>query len=512
VSAAAPAVGLLRTGSSAGRFVVAATVAGSSVAMITGTVVNVALPDIAAGLSTGTLGAQWIVNSYMLVLASGILIGGALGDRFGRRRVYLLGTTVFAVASVVAAAAPTLPVLLAARALMGVGGALLTPGSLAILEASFHPDDRSAAIGAWAGLGGVAAALGPLVGGLLLDAAGWRVLFLVNLPVCLLAVALTLRHVPESRDLEADGHRLDVVGTVTGAVGLAGLTYGLIALGDGLDGIVVASLAVGLVGLAAFVAAERRVVAPLMPLSMFADRVFSVANVITFVVYAALGGVFFLLVVFLRQVLGFTGLQAGAATMPIMVLMLLFSATSGRLANRVGPRPQLVVGPLLLAVGTVGFSRLGASSTYAADVLPWVLVFGVGLVTLVAPVTATVLAAADERRAGVASGINNAVARTAGLLAVAVLPAAAGLGPEAFADPGRLSAGFGTAMLVSAGLALVGAVVAGLGLPASVRCGADRDEPELYEQPHAWVECPPGCRHDHEQAPGEPATLSAPRS
>lgn len=499
----------LTMGSAAGRWVVAATVAGSAIAMITGTVVNVALPDIAEGLDTGTLGAQWIVNSYMLSLASLILVGGALGDRLGRRRVYLLGTTIFAAASVAAAAAPTLQVLLLARAVMGIGGALLTPGSLAILEASFHADDRSSAIGAWAGLSGVAAALGPIIGGLLLDAAGWRMLFLVNLPVCLLAIVLTLGHVPESRDREAAAHRLDWSGTTTGAVGLAGLTYGLIALGDGLDAVVVGALVVGVVGLGGFLATERRVDGPLVPLSMFSDRTFSVANLLTFVVYAALGGVFFLFVVFLRQVLGFSGLQAGAATLPITALMLLFSARSGRLANRIGPRLQLTVGPALLALGMVGFSGLDATSTYVGDVLPWAVVFGIGLVTMVAPVTATVLAAAEDRRAGVASGINNAVARTAGLLAVAVLPAAAGLGPRALDDPERFAEGFSTAMLISAGLALAGGIIAWVGLPARVRCGDGHEEPELYERPHAYVDCPPACLHEHEPEHGEPATAAA---
>lgn len=481
-------------GSVAGRWAIAATVAGSAVAMITGTVVNVALPDIAAGLDAGTLGVQWIVNSYMLTLASLILIGGALGDRFGRRRVYLLGTGLFAAASVAAAAAPSLALLLAARAAMGVGGALLTPGSLAILEASFHPDDRSAAIGAWAGLGGVAAAIGPIVGGLLLDVAGWRVLFLVNLPVCLLAIVLTLRHVPESRDVDAGAHRLDWTGTVTGAVGLAGLTYGLIALGDGVDAGVVGALLAGTAFLGTFLVAQRRVRAPLVPLSMFGDRVFTIANALTFVVYAALGGVFFLLVVFLRQVLGYSGLEAGAATLPITAMMLTFSARSGRLANRIGPRVPLTIGPLLLGAGMVLYSRLGPGDTYVADVLPGVLVFGVGLVILVAPVTATVLAAADERRAGLASGINNAVARTAGLLAVAVLPAAAGLGPEAIGDPARYAAGFGRAMLISAGLAAAGAVLGWFGLPPDTQCQRDGHDGDLYEHPHAHVDCPPAAR------------------
>ena len=465
-------------GTAAGRVVVAATVAGSAVAMITQTVVNVALPDIADGLGTGTLGAQWVVNSYMLALASLILIGGALGDRFGRRRVFLVGTSVFAAASVAAAAAPTLPVLLVARAIMGVGGALLTPGSLAILEASFHPSDRSAAIGAWSGLGGVAAAVGPLLGGFLLDVAGWRVLFLVNLPVCAIAILLAVRGVPESHDVEAGAHRLDGGGTLTAALGLAGLTYGLIALGDGLDLGVVLAVVVGAAALVTFIVVERRVAGPLVPLGMFADRVFTVANMLTFVVYAALGGVFFLLVVFLRQVLGYSGLAAGAATLPITLLMLVGSSSSGRLAARIGPRPQLTVGPALLALAMVGYGLLDATADYLTDVLPWVLLFGVGLTTMVAPVTATVLAAADERRAGVASGINNAVARTAGLLAVAVLPAAAGLGPDALQDPSRFADGFAVAMRISAGLTGAGAALAWFGLPAGLPIRDEREDDE----------------------------------
>ena len=514
MTSAVPADERLAMGTPAGRWVVAATVAGSAVAMITGTVVNVALPDMAAGLDTGTLGAQWIVNSYMLTLASLILVGGALGDRFGRRRVYLVGTTVFAASSVVAAVSPTLGVLLAARAVMGVGGALLTPGSLAILESSFRRDDRSAAIGAWSGLGGVAAAVGPLLGGLLLDVAGWRVLFLVNLPVCLLAIVLTRRHVPESRDVEAGAHRLDWAGTATGALGLAGLTYGLIAVGDGIDLRVLVALGLGTASLVAFLVVERRVPGPLVPLGMFTDRVFTVANLLTFVVYAALGGVFFLLVVFLRQVLGYSGLEAGAATLPVTVLMLLLSPSSGRLAARIGPRPQLTVGPALLAVAMLGYARLGPGAGYATDVLPWVVVFGLGLATMVAPVTATVLAAADERRAGVASGINNAVARTAGLLAVAVLPAAAGLGPTALEDPDRFASGFTVAMVISAVLAAAGGALAWLGLPPGTTVdghGTDED-PELWERPHAWVDCPPGCLgdQDHEHDDGAPATVGDP--
>lgn len=502
----------LTLASKAGQWAVAATVAGSAVAQITGTVVNVALPEIAAGLNSGTLGVQWILNAYMLPLASLILIGGALGDRYGRRRIYLLGTIIFGASSLAAAVAPSLGFLLGARAVMGVGGALLTPGSLAILEASFVKDDRSAAIGAWAGLGGVAGALGPLLGGAVLDLAGWRLLFLLNLPICAAAVYLTVQHLPESTDPDSARQQIDWLGTVTGAAGLAALTYGLISLGGGISVLGISAIVAGVAILFIFITLQRQVQAPLVPLSMFANRTFSVANILTFVVYAALGGVFFLLVVFLRQVLGYSGLTAGAATLPMTVLMLLFSAQSGRLASRIGPRLQLTVGPVLLAVGMLMFSRLEQGSTYFSDVLPGVVLFGIGLVCLVAPVTATVLAAADERRAGLASGINNAVARTAGLMAVAILPPAAGLGADAFNDPDLFAVGFSRAMLISAALAVIGAAVAATGLESTLRTRRrDPRQPEAHEHPHTTIDCPAPARRAVGSAPLATATPSSPR-
>ena len=482
-------------GTTAGRLVVAATVCGSAVAMITGTVVNVALPDIAEALGADTIGVQWILNSYLLTLAALILIGGALGDRFGRKRIYVLGTVLFGASSIAAAAAPNLELLLAARAIMGVGGALLTPGSLAILEATFHPDDRSAAIGAWSGLGGVAVAVGPLLGGARLDVAGWRALFLINLPVCIAAVLLTQRYVPESVDPTAADHPIDWAGTITGALGLGGLSYGLIELGAGASPVGVGALVLGIVLLAAFVGVMRRSEAPLVPPSLFADRTFSVANLLTFVVYAALGGVFFLLIVTLRTVLGYSGVAAGAATLPMTLMMLLLAARAGRLASTIGPRIPLTVGPLLLAAGMLLYARLEPDSSYVGGVLPGVIVFGFGLVALVAPVTATVLAAVDDTKAGVASGVNNAVARTAGLVAVAVLPVAAGLGPEAFADPVALLDGFRRAMVITAVLAVAGAALAWFGLPSTLRAERrDPEEPEAHEHPHCPLDGPPAAR------------------
>lgn len=458
--------GELRLASGRGRMVLAAAVAGSAVAMVTSTVVNVALPELATALDASTAGIQWVVNAYALTLAALVLLGGALGDRLGRRRVFILGTGVFGVASLAAALASGLGWLLAARAVMGVGAALLTPGSLAILEASFVEEDRGAAIGAWSGLGGIAAAVGPLLGGLLLDAAGWRPLFLLNIPIALAAVVLARTAVPESRDSGTDGTDLDLVGTVTAVGGLGLLTYGLIRLGSGADVLALGGIVVGIGVLVGFVAVERRNPAPLLPPSLFADRTFTVANLLTFVAYAAIGGVFLLLIVALRLLLGFSGVEAGAATLPVTALMLLLSARSGRLATQWGPRRQLVVGPLLLAVAAVLLARVGEGDTYLLDVLPGLTLFGLGLAAMVAPVTATVLAAAPPSRAGVASGTNNAVARTAQLLSVAVLPVAAGLGPTAFEDPAAFAAGYPTAMHLAAALALAGAVTAAVGLPA----------------------------------------------
>lgn len=480
-----------------GRMALAAAVAGSSVAMITSTVVNVALPELAAALDASTVGIQWVVNAYALTLAALVLLGGALGDRYGRRRVFVLGTLLFGLSSLAAAAAPDLAWLLAARAVMGVGAALLTPGSLALLEASFAEEDRAAAIGAWSGLGGVAAAVGPLVGGALLDVGGWRPLFLLNLPVALAAVLLARAAVPESHDETTHGTHLDVRGAVTGVLGLGLLTFGLIRLGSTADTLAVVAAVVGVAVLVGFVVLERRSPAPLLPPSLFADRVFTVANVLTFVVYAAIGGVFLLLTVALRLLLGFGGLAAGAGTLPVTLLMLLLAARSGRIAAERGPRAQLVGGPLLLAVGAGWLALLESGDSYWTDVLPPLVLFGFGLVAMVAPVTSTVLAAAPPTRAGTASGINNAVARTASLLAVAVLPVAAGLGPTAFEDPQAYAEGYATAMLLAAALAAVGAVTAWLGLPSgridAVRDPARRDDTEptpAHHHPHGDVTCP----------------------
>lgn len=460
-STIAAGAGTVRYGQAAGRWVLLATVLGTGLAFIDATVVTIALPSIGADLHAGAAALQWTVNGYTLSLAALILLGGSLGDRFGRRRMFVIGVGWFALASLVCGVAPNIATLIAARVLQGVGGALLTPGALAILEATFQPADRARAIGAWSGLGGIAGALGPFLGGWLVEAATWRLVFLINVPLAAVVAFVALRHVPETRDATATGG-LDVIGVLTGAVGLAGLTYGFTAwpaLGS-TSPAVLGALAVGIAGLTGFILTERRTRHPMLPLSVFASRTFTAVNLVTFAVYAALGGFFFLVGLNLQVVAGFTPLAAGMALLPVTVLMLLLSARVGALAQRIGPRLPMTVGPGMCAAAAVLLSRVDADATYLTGVLPAVVLFGLGLSLTVAPLTATVLGAVDERHAGVASGVSNAVARAAGLLAVAILPLAAGLGTGSLTDPDALAPTYRTAMLLCAALLLTGAAIA----------------------------------------------------
>jgi EmrB/QacA subfamily drug resistance transporter len=447
--------------SAQGRWVLLATVLGSGIAFLDSTVVNVALPHIGEDLDTGVGGLQWVLNGYLLAVSSLILLGGSLGDRFGRKRIFQIGVVVFALGSLLCAVAPTAPLLVVARVAQGVGGALLTPGSLAILEASFRPDDRARAIGAWSGLSGVASALGPFLGGWLVDAGSWRWIFLINLPLSALVLGVAARHVPESNDPDAVPH-VDVRAAALVALSLGALSWGLIAAGDDGWGAprVWGSLVVGALSLGAFVLEERRSPYPMLPPTIFRSAQFRAANIVTAAVYAALGGVFFLLVVQLQNALGYSAIEAGAASFPITILMLALSARSGALAARIGPRLQMTVGPLLVAVGALLMVRISPGSTYAADVLPAVLVMGLGLAVVVAPLTATALSSVEDRHAGVASGVNTTVARAAQLMAVAALPIAAGITGESYLDPDLLTDGFRTAMLITSVLAAGGGVLA----------------------------------------------------
>jgi EmrB/QacA subfamily drug resistance transporter len=476
----------VRFDSAPGRWVLAVAVLGSGIAFLDATVVNVALPDIGRDLHASTSTLQWILNGYVLTLASLILLGGSLGDRFGRRRIFVSGTVVFTIASLLCAVAPNAELLVAARLVQGVGGALLTPGSLAMVESGFRPADRARAIGAWSGLSAVAGALGPLVGGLLVGAVSWRAVFLINLPVGIFIVVMAGRHVPETRDSAAGG-RLDFRGVILAAVGLAGTTYALIeAPAPGASLLVLVIGIGGGLALIAFLLAERRSANPMMPLSMFSSRQFSAANAVTFVVFGAFSGVFFLLVAFLQISLGYSPLAAGAASLPITALMLVLSAPAGALAQRIGPRIPLTVGPLVTALGLVLMSRIDPGDSYLSGVLPAVIVFGLGVTLVVAPVTATVMAAADERHSGIASGINTAVSRLAGLIVVAVLPLIAGLTGKKFYNPASMDHGFHVAMLSCAALAAAGGVLAWLTISSEV----------LESEPAPGGDVPTGVLHD----------------
>ncbi|MFF4044605.1 MFS transporter [Streptomyces sp. NPDC001816] len=448
----------VRIASSQGKWILFTTVLGSSMAMLDSTVVNVALPTIGRDLGASLAALQWTVNAYMVTLAGLILLGGSLGDRYGRRKIFVLGVVWFASASLLCGLAPTSGVLIAARALQGVGGALLTPGSLALIQASFHPDDRSRAVGLWSGFGGIGAAVGPFLGGWLVDGPGWRWVFLLNVPLALLCVPVALRHVPESSDARTHG-RFDVLGATLGALALALITYALIEAPGGSPGVVLSAVA-GVATAVAFVHVEKHRPDPMLPPDIFASRQFTAVNLVTLCVYAAFGGFFFLTALQLQVVAGYSALQAGTALLPTTAMMLLFSARSGALADRTGPRLPLTVGPLLCAAAMLLMLRVGPDANYLTDVLPPLLVMGTGMVVLVAPLTATVLASVDTARAGLASGINNAAARAAGLVAVAGLPLLAGMGPEAYRSAAAFDAAFDRAMPIVAGVLVLGAILA----------------------------------------------------
>ncbi|GII84940.1 MFS transporter [Sphaerisporangium siamense] len=479
----------VRVNSAQGRWVLLATVLGSGIAFLDSTVVNVALPTLGESLHASMSGLQWTVNAYTLTLAGLILLGGSLGDRFGRRKIFVIGVAWFALASALCGLAPDIRTLILARALQGIGGALLTPGSLAIIQASFARDDRPRAVGIWSGLGGVAGAVGPLLGGWLVESAGWRWVFLINLPLAVLVVLIAVRHVPETRDESATG-RFDVLGAALAALALAGITYGLIERDAALP-----PLAAGL-GVAlgvAFVVVETRRSRPgspvpaLVPVRLFARKEFTAVNVVTLIMYAGLGVVTFLLVVELQVAAGFSPVAAGTSMLPVMLLMLLLSPRAGELARRVGPRLPMTAGILLCGAGLLLLARVGPGASYLTDVLPGVVLFGLGLSAAVAPLTATVLATADERYAGVASGVNNAVARTGGLLAVAAIPPLVGLTGAAYTSATAFTGGFRTAMLTCAAMMACSALLTFL----TIRTNVLRTAPTEPERPTACDLCAP---------------------
>ena len=434
---------LLRYRSAQGRWVVAAMVLGSSVAGIDSTVVAVALPAIGRNLHVGFQDLQWTVMSYTLTLASLILLAGSLSDRWGRRRVFLVGLGWFTLASVLCAAAPGIGWLIAARAVQGIGGALMTPASLAIIEAAFQPADRSRAIGTWAGFSGVSSAIAPFLGGWLLEAGSWRWIFLINVPVAAAVAWMTQRHVPESRDTSVSG-RADWLGALAGVAALATITYAIIVLpGGGVSSprfAVAAVLAVG--SSATFAVTEWRKSHPMLPPAIFRPTQFRAANAVTFVVNGALGGFAFVFIPALEIIAGYSPVAAGSALVPVTVVTLLLSGPSGQLAQRIGPRPQLVAGCLLCTVAATLAVRLGPHAGYWTVVLPVALLFGLGLASLIPPLTASAMNSAPDSLAGLASGVNNAVARVAGLLWIAALPPITGLTGAAYTDPAQFQSSF----------------------------------------------------------------------
>ncbi|MGA2472172.1 MAG: DHA2 family efflux MFS transporter permease subunit [Acidimicrobiales bacterium] len=470
----------LALSSGRGRWVVAATVLGSGIALLDSTVVGIALPSIGRDFHGGVGTLQWVVTGYALTLAAFLLLGGSLGDRYGRKRVFSVGVVWFAAASACCGLAPGAGLLITARVVQGVGGALLAPASLAILQASFRAEDRARAIGAWSGLSGVAAAAGPLVGGSLIAIGSWRWVFFINLPVAAVVLVVTARHVPESRDPTSSG-RIDAAGASLAVVFLAGLTYGLIeAPTRGWSSpAVVASLTVAAVAAPAFLVVEHRRARPMLPLGLFRSRQFSGANAVTFAVYGALGGALFLLPVELQIVKHYSPLESGLALLPVTLVMLTLSARSGALSARIGPRLQMTVGPLVVGAGLALLTQATQPGSYWSEVFPAVLLFAFGLAVTVAPLTATAMGAAPAEHSGIASAVNNVVARAAGLLAVAVLPLLAGLTGAAALGATELAAGFRTAMLISGVVCAAGGLIAALTIrnPARAPAHVRDDEP-----------------------------------
>lgn len=450
------------------RWTLIASILGSGAVFAEGSVTGVALPAIARDLHLGMSGLQWTMNGYLLTLSALILLGGALGDRFSRRKVFTLGLVGFAVASLACAAAPNLTLLVIARLVQGVAGGLLVPNSLALLETTFSGEARGAAIGQWSAWTGVSSAVGPLLGGSVVDALSWRFVFVLAAPIAI-AGAIAMSVAGKSlKDEEPSRDDVDYAGAALMTFGLAAIVAALM-LGPDRGFTTPLPVTLGLAGVVlaiAFIVVEHRVKNPLLPPDIFASKVFTGVNATTLVVYAALNGLFFLLMLELQNVLHFSALTAGASLLPINVLLLAISPFAGRLSARIGPRVPMVAGSLIAAIGMALFARVRPGGTFLSAVLPAAIVFGVGLALLVAPLTTVALTSLGEERAGMASGVNNSVARVAGLIATAVIPLAAGLSGSQSLSGSTLVNGFTRAMFICAGMCAVGTVIAAFTMPA----------------------------------------------
>jgi EmrB/QacA subfamily drug resistance transporter len=448
------------------RLTLLAAILGSAVVTIDGSIVNVALPAIERDLGGGLSAQQWVSNAYLLTLASLILIGGSLGDIYGERRVFTLGVAAFGLLSIACAVAPTIEVLIGARALQGAAGALVTPSSLAIIVAAFGPQERGAAIGAWTAWGGIAAIAGPLAGGVIVDQASWRWIFAINAPLVVVTLALILVAVPPTARVKR--RHVDFLGAGLCVLGLGGVVFGLIEQPHRgwTSPVIFLPLIGGIVALVFFLAYERRAAAPMLRLELFSRRNFAIGNIETLGMYAGLAILFFFLTIFLQEVAGYTALQSGLATLPVTLTMFGLSRRFGALADRYGPRLFMGAGPVIASVGILLLLRTGLDTTYATDLLPGLLVFALGLTLTVAPLVATVLADADESDAGIASAVNNAVARVAGLIGVSIVGVvvASALVGDTFAPNPESVRAFHEVLVICAALVAAAGVIGAIGI------------------------------------------------
>lgn len=449
---------MVRAGEHSARRILAVTVLASGLVFLDGTVVNIALPAIGKDLAGGLSGLQWTVDAYLVTLTALLLLGGSLGDRFGRRRLLQIGLAAFTGASVLCGIAPNIHLLITARAIQGIGGALLVPGSLAIITASFDPDDRAWAVGAWSGMAGVATAIAPFLGGWLIDTVSWRAVFFINVPLAGVAMWLS-REIPESRDEDAP-RQLDFAGALTGSVALGTIAFALIESNNGVGTAEIIAAALGITCVITFVLIEHRSDHPMVPLGIFRSRQFVGANLATIAVYGGLSGATFLVVLQLQLNLGYSALAAGASLLPLSLLLLLFSARAGRLSERTGTRILMTIGPIIAGIGLAWLAFIEPGTAFIPTVSGGSLVFAVGMVLTVSPLTATVMASLPDRMAGTASGVNNAASRGAGLIAVAVLPVIVGLHTDS--DPDTFTSAYNKAVLISACLCIIGGLISWL--------------------------------------------------